>query len=57
MINLRMECASGANSWVLSPVFLIDRLLDHLEKLRSFLLPTEILPAQAQQVHLEQFDA
>ena len=42
MINQPVERNQGTSSWVLGPVCLIDRFLDDIEKLRSFVLPPKI---------------
>jgi hypothetical protein len=42
MINQPVERNQGTSSWVLGPGCLIDRFLDNIEKLRSFVLPPKI---------------
>lgn len=41
MINQTIETVPGPSSWVLNPGCLIDRFLDRIEKLRSFVLPVQ----------------
>ncbi len=36
-----IEREQHTGSWVLSPGCLIDRLLDHIEKLSSFVVPSQ----------------
>ena len=42
MLNQIMKHVRDLPSWVVSPASLIDRLLDHLDKLHSFVLPAAV---------------
>jgi hypothetical protein len=42
MINHVVERKQGTSSWVLSPGCLIDRILDHIEKLSSFVVSSKV---------------
>ena len=42
MINQTMKLGQSAGSWTLSPSCLIDRLLDHIEKLSGAVAPAQV---------------
>jgi hypothetical protein len=42
MINQQIEHRQRTHAWVLSPGSLIDRLLDHIERLGNFILPARV---------------
>jgi hypothetical protein len=53
MINQLVERKQSTSSWVLSPGFLIDRFLDNIEKLSSFVLPLKIVDPSYREAEIE----
>ena len=42
MINPMMRQIRGASSWLLNPHCLIDKTLDHIERLSSLIVPDKV---------------
>jgi len=61
MINQTMKHSQGPRLWMLSPSCLIDKILDHLEKLCGFVVSAktdDLLHITAEpEARLEQFGA